>query len=248
MTLLSDPVCSFWWVSAQLVVSGSTAGPGGQWEYLGDARGVELPLSGWCWHRAVWHSQSVSEQPSWLEVQTDTQLHPLNACMFAHSDLKLLWSKSGLNKQALLWGNLKLRRGWLLLRLAPGGLEEPLTVWTQTSDWGVQPKARVVIRRAASPQGPASSSSPQSSSGEEGHSLLTTAFQKAGTESSLCLPPVRPHMTHGHLICPLGTRSSCPQCRKDLLHWCASSRAGREPWYQHYLSTEQDSPEKLQQV
>lgn len=46
----------------------------------------------------------------------------------------------------------------------------------------VVPVARVVIPGAASPQCPASSSGPQSPSGEEG---LTTVFQKTGTKSSL---------------------------------------------------------------
>lgn len=55
---------------------------------------------------------------------------------FACSNLELLWLKSGANKRAPFGRNRKRGRGWPLFRLSPVGLEELLTVWTQTSTWG----------------------------------------------------------------------------------------------------------------
>lgn len=79
--------------------------------------------------------KSVSELTCWLEMQANTWLHPLNVPL-ACSNLELLWLKSGANKRAPFGRNRKRGRGWPLFRLSPVGLEELLTVWTQTSTWG----------------------------------------------------------------------------------------------------------------
>lgn len=137
-----------------------------------------------------------------------------SAYIFACSNLKLLWLKSGVNKLALLGRNLKLRRGGPLFRLVPIGLR---------SSWLYELKLQFEVRcscgqRNSSPHlrhppdtntlvlplplGPTQILSTE----ERGDSLLKTTLQKMRLKSLLRFLQIRSPMSiawHVGTHCPL---------------------------------------------